>query len=233
MLGGQNFPNRAGRGCHIKYERLGIARNSDGDRVCPDECFRPAMWMNESFTYGHGDTNETLTRLLLTIIPDHPQVTAVPNRYGNDPSLAQRRFCNIERGIGNEGAQAILSVHAQNRIRGPRVRGIDIHPDEALFNTRRKHRQPLQSVRMMSAQITLGQNVRLNRTLLLVGSQPGEDVKDQLSLVLWRNDYWRLKREAHGFFSAGSKSPTRQSVLATARRARTRSNPRASSSGRG
>ena len=50
---------------------------------------------------------------------------------------------------------------------------------------------------MMSAQITLGQNVRLNRTLLLVGSQPGEDVNDQLPFVFWGNNYRRLKREAH------------------------------------
>jgi hypothetical protein len=48
----------------------------------------------------------------------------------------------------------------------------------------------------MSAQITLGQDVRLNRALRVASPQPGEDVNDQLPLVFWRNDYWRLKREA-------------------------------------
>src|ERR1700687_3476884 len=104
MLGGKDFADRAYRGCHIKYEWRGIARNSNGDRVRPDERLRAAMWMNECLTFGHGDTNESLTRLLLTIIPDHTQVAAVPDRHCHDPSLSQRGFCKVERRLRNKCA---------------------------------------------------------------------------------------------------------------------------------
>src|ERR1700681_2385520 len=116
MLAGIDLANRARGSGHIKYEWRGLARNADGDRICANERFRAAMRMHEGFTFRHRQADEALTRSLLAVVPNHPYVTAVPNRHRDDSPLFQRGFCSLVRGFRNEWTQAILSVDAQNRI---------------------------------------------------------------------------------------------------------------------
>jgi hypothetical protein len=90
--------------------------------------------MNERFTFRHRDADEAFARPLLAVVPNHPDVAAVPNRYRDDSPLRQRGFCAFERRVGNKWAQAIFSVNAQDRIRSPNVIGIDIDADKAFLD---------------------------------------------------------------------------------------------------
>ena len=178
MLAGIDFANRARGSSHIKYEWRRVARNANGNRIRAHERFCAAMRMNKSFAFRHRETDQALTRPPLTVVPDHPDVTAISNRYRDNSRVFHGGSRPLQRGLGNKWTQPLLSVHAQDGIRSPDVLRLDSNTDEAFLDAGRQHRQTLQSMGMMAAQITFGQNVRLNRALRGAGSKPGEDVND-------------------------------------------------------
>jgi hypothetical protein len=130
------------------------------------------MWMNQSFAFRHRQADDPLTRSLFAVVPNHPDVAAVPNRHRDDSPLFQHRSRSLERGLGNKWTQPILTVNAQDGIGTPDIFGIDVDADKAILDASRQDRQALQTVRMMAAQIGFRQNVGLNRTFPRAGSKP-------------------------------------------------------------